>query len=291
MPVSFPVATHPAKPYPFLNGRNGYTANAKDSIRRSMRGPAQNSGKRYGESRSNMLANIPDIVPNPNSFVGTLLDAYTQDRAVVIPPDDVWLAIQSQFNLFMASLIEKNVVDPTLRERATPNFTTTTSHDTAVSAVLPMATLKQSTVSRPPRNMAAFDDPTSAENVDFWQRIANYTPGGSGIGNYYTGWITAFTVFSKKGQWMGNALKSADAPDTTLAAEQFWAVYAAPSINKDLILDGTPYHRIGRGGIPPDDTVRPVAGWWLYVKDEKKAEMEREEVTKTPALGRGRGRW
>ena len=56
--------------------------------------------------------------------------------------------------------------------------------------------------------MAAFDDPTRAENVDFWQRIAHCTPGGSGIGNYYTGWITAFTVFSKKGQWMGNALNS-----------------------------------------------------------------------------------
>jgi hypothetical protein len=42
----------------------------------------------------------------------------------------------------MVDLIEKNVVDPTLREWAMPNFTTTTVNDTTVSAVLLMATLK-----------------------------------------------------------------------------------------------------------------------------------------------------
>ena len=56
------------------------------------------------------------------------------------------------------------------------------------------------------RFVAAFDDPTSAANVDFWQRIAHYTPGGSGIGDYFTGWITAFTVFSREGKWLGKAL-------------------------------------------------------------------------------------
>ncbi|KAJ7079896.1 hypothetical protein C8R44DRAFT_895574 [Mycena epipterygia] len=49
----------------------------------------------------NFEAKIPKIVPNANGFVATLLDAYTQDRALVIRPDDVWLAILSQFNFFV----------------------------------------------------------------------------------------------------------------------------------------------------------------------------------------------
>ncbi|KAJ7656562.1 hypothetical protein B0H17DRAFT_372883 [Mycena rosella] len=107
----------------------------------------------------------------------------TQDRALVIRPNDIWLAILSQFNFFvnaraeilrasfvshegkkelvidtrpqslrtidlghaarqMAGLVEKNVVDTSLRAWATPDFTTTTINDTTVSAVLLMATLK-----------------------------------------------------------------------------------------------------------------------------------------------------
>ncbi|KAJ7694005.1 hypothetical protein B0H14DRAFT_2299167, partial [Mycena olivaceomarginata] len=44
----------------------------------------------------------------------------------------------------MVDLIEKNIVDPTLRQWVLPNFTTTTvNDDTTVAAVLMMATLKQ----------------------------------------------------------------------------------------------------------------------------------------------------
>jgi hypothetical protein len=223
-----------------------------------------------------------------------LLEAYTKDRALVIRPDDVWLAIMSQFNFFvtahaeplrasfvahegkrelvidarpknryqldfgrlaveMTGLIEKNVVDPALRSWAIPSFTTTTANDTTVGAVLLMATLKhyfEYTIQaggcgiprvtlegeradwvdilgrleklkeyglettawyhllRPviTRFVAAFDAPTSPANVDFWQRVATYTPGGSGVGDYYTGWITAFTVFDKDGLWLGHTL-------------------------------------------------------------------------------------
>jgi hypothetical protein len=42
-----------------------------------------------------------------------------------------------------AKLIEKNVLDPALREWVLPNFSTTTVNDTTVSAILMMATLKQ----------------------------------------------------------------------------------------------------------------------------------------------------
>jgi hypothetical protein len=58
-------------------------------------------------------AKLPNLVPNENGFVATLLDAYTQDRALVIRPDDVWLAILCQFNFFVtarAELLRANFV-------------------------------------------------------------------------------------------------------------------------------------------------------------------------------------
>ncbi|KAF7368454.1 hypothetical protein MVEN_00168500 [Mycena venus] len=425
MPITFPVATHPAKSFPFPNGRDGYTAEETFATacmdRHTKAGEILQfslpvGGDTDGAGR-NMKAKIPNLIPNPNGFVATLLDAYTQDRALVIRPDDVWLAIICQFNLFvnaraellranfvahegkqelvitvmpatrytadfghiarqMASLVEKNVVDATLRAWATPNFTTTTTNDITVSAVMLMATLKKYFeykiilcgcgiprvtlegersdwvnilgrleklqeygiesiawyhLLRPviTRFIAAFDDPASTDNVDFWQRVAHYQPGGSGRGNYYTGWITAFAVFNKEGGWIGPGLNTTAAPGTapeTLTAAQFWATHGRPSMRRDwdwedprdLVLDETPYHRLRRGAIPPgyaevdvlvndngerfdcamvagnigtyvsssddctlsasgaDDTVRPIAGWWLFVKDEERMEKRAE---------------
>ncbi|KAJ7633267.1 hypothetical protein FB45DRAFT_745689, partial [Roridomyces roridus] len=214
---------------------------------------------------------------------------YNDHRALVIRPDDVWLTILSQFNFFvnanaevlranfvahegkrelvvvvegnrynvdfgdmsrqMVGLIEKNVVDPTLREWVLPNFTTTTVNDTTVASVLMMATLKQyfsyafgmmtacgiprvtlegemsdwvnilerleklkeygiETTAwyhllRPviSRFVSAFDDPTTQENVHFWQQVAYLHRPGSGA-PYYTGWINAFNAFNKEGKWI-----------------------------------------------------------------------------------------
>ncbi|KAJ7649570.1 hypothetical protein DFH06DRAFT_1095034 [Mycena polygramma] len=416
MPVSFRVATHPAQPYPFPKGRGGYTA--AETLAEACTDQHTKAGEilqfsllNADASGRNLQTKTPNLIPNPNGFVATLLEAYTQHRAVVIRPDDVWLAILSQFNFFvcaraellranfvahdgqreliimaagtrytvdfgdlahqMTSLVEKNVVDPTLREWALPNFTTTTPNDTTVGAVLLMATLKnyftykivlfgcgiprvtlegersdwvnilnrleklkeyglETTawyhLLRPviARFVAAFDDPTSAANVDFWQRIAHYTPGGSGRGDHYSGWITAFTVFTKEGRWLGNTLDAARAPPDvapdSLTAEQFWAVYAHPDIGRELMFDGTPYHQVPRGAVPPaygevdvklddndelfdcsmvagvigtavsssgdralsvrgaDDTMRPVTGWWMFIKEESGMEQRAAEA-------------
>jgi hypothetical protein len=55
------------------------------------------------------------------------------------------------------------------------------------------------------RFVAAFDAPDSEDNLDFWQKVAHYHPGGSGP-SYYSGWINAFNVFSDKGHWLGHQL-------------------------------------------------------------------------------------
>jgi len=39
-----------------------------------------------------------NIVPNSNGFVNSLAAAYNQHHDLVIRPDDVWIAILSQFN-------------------------------------------------------------------------------------------------------------------------------------------------------------------------------------------------
>ncbi|KAJ7346390.1 hypothetical protein DFH08DRAFT_1081168 [Mycena albidolilacea] len=419
MPVSFLVAKHPAKP--FSKGLAAYTADETLSLacpdqHKKVEEILQFSLDNADVSGCNLNGKITNLIPNQNGFVATLLEAYTQDHALVIRPDDVWLAILSQFNFFvnahaelvranfvahegtrellieaggtrytvdfgalahqMTDLVEKNVVDPELRAWALPNFTTTTTNDTTVSAVLLMATLKQyftykivlrgcgiprvtlegehsdwvrilerleklkeyglETTAwyhllRPimSRFVAAFDDPTSAANVDFWQRIAHYTPGGSGIGDYYTGWITAFTVFSKEGKWLGKALDQTrveTVPPDTLPTAEFWATYLRPnpyaSKEQALVLDGTPYHQVSRTQIPPgyaevdvalddngelfacamvagavgmrvcssaDDTVRPVAGWWMFVKKEGKEKVEGTASARGGVRGGRRG--
>ncbi|GJJ78992.1 hypothetical protein EMPS_11351 [Entomortierella parvispora] len=120
---------------------------------------------------------------NQNGFVDTALCAYNKHHHLVLRPDDIWIAIIAQFNLFvnanaeqlrhlfvahegkkeltvvaagnrytpnngdmavqMGELIQKNVVDPSLREWIIPGFTTTTESDTIISSVIMMSTLKK----------------------------------------------------------------------------------------------------------------------------------------------------
>jgi hypothetical protein len=123
-----------------------------------------------------------DIIPSQNGFVYAVLTAYNEHHGLVVRPDDVWLAILTQFNFFvnanaealrkqfvshegkrelevravgtrytvdfghMASAltkeIDKNVLDPVLRAWILPDFTTTTTNDTIVCSVVMMATMK-----------------------------------------------------------------------------------------------------------------------------------------------------
>ncbi|KAJ6582691.1 hypothetical protein DFH09DRAFT_1145731 [Mycena vulgaris] len=125
---------------------------------------------------------ISSIIPTSNGLVDTVILAYNKHHALVLRPDDVWLAILTQFNYFvnanaellrasfvahegkraltisaegtrytldfaemsrqMVGEMEKNVVDPALRAWALPAFTTTTENDTTIAAMLMMATLK-----------------------------------------------------------------------------------------------------------------------------------------------------
>ncbi|KAK3831973.1 MAG: hypothetical protein J3R72DRAFT_389143, partial [Linnemannia gamsii] len=118
-----------------------------------------------------------------NGFVDTALKAYNEHHHLIIRPDDVWIAILSQFNFFvngnaeklrhlfvahegqkqlsiktsgplrswdfgnlamqMGELIQEHVLDPELREWVMPDFTTTTTDDKIIGSVIMMSTLKK----------------------------------------------------------------------------------------------------------------------------------------------------
>ncbi|KAJ7835491.1 hypothetical protein B0H13DRAFT_2240072 [Mycena leptocephala] len=312
--VSFPIATHSAKPHQFSRGRYGCTA--EETLAIACKDQHTNASEIFHFSRSpqcNTDQLISNLIPNQNG----------SDRALVIRPDNFNFFVSARAELLranlvahrgkrvlvvaiarqiMATLVEKNVV--TLEGGRSDwmdilgRLEKLKEYGLEISAWYHLL--------RPviARFVAAFDKPTSPANVDFWQR--------------YTGWITAFTTFSKKGEWLGHRLDTtaaASGAPETLSAAEFWAAHTDPNhLSTDLGLDGTPYHRIGSGEVPPgygevdvtlnddgvvfpcamvtntggtrvssshdvtlsssgeDDTVRPVAGWWLFVKEEDEME-------------------
>lgn len=112
------------------------------------------------------------------------------------------------------------------------------------------------------RFVAAFDAPSSTENLDFWSKVAHYEGGGSGP-TYLSGWITAFCVFNEQGIWQGPPLNAErmreDAPKKllrpadprALSAAQFAAVYTIRGAWRPfLVLDGMPYPMIDDVSVP-----------------------------------------
>jgi hypothetical protein len=121
----------------------------------------------------------PNVVPISNGFVETLMEAYSRHRMLVIRPDDVWMAILTQFNFFvnanaeslggsfvshegqkelhleygrldvnsvaqtMTGLLHKNITDPSIREWIIPNFSTTIDLDKTTTAIIMMSTFQK----------------------------------------------------------------------------------------------------------------------------------------------------
>ncbi|KAJ7096839.1 hypothetical protein C8R44DRAFT_643859 [Mycena epipterygia] len=176
MPVTFTVASHTAKSVP---GGESRSQSARQLLAAACPTQYENAGLIRGTSFSKCYLLFKDIFPKPNGFVDTIIFAYNQHHALVLRPDDVWIAILTQFNFYvnanaeilranfvahegkkmlrvttqafgdfsqlardMAGLLEKNVIDPSLRAWALPDFSTTTINDTTVSSILLMATLK-----------------------------------------------------------------------------------------------------------------------------------------------------
>lgn len=254
------------------------------------------------------------------------------------------------FAKIMTLEIEKNIVDPDLREWALPAFSTTTDNDLVVASVLlmgvvqkyfsykccimcglPSVTLlgekddweiilkrldKLQTFGTEPTQFCAllrpvisrfvksFDDPTSKEVIDFWQRIAHVDAGGSGP-TYYSGWITAFCFWDKNGKPLLRSLEARRKERENGS----WETSRYPK----LTLDGAVYHQLDSMDVPEgfssvpvkiddngfeldalmiagsvginvtssgeksaaednnigNDTLAPASGWWMFAKKKQ----------------------
>ncbi|KAF9349831.1 hypothetical protein BGX26_011918 [Mortierella sp. AD094] len=175
MPVSFSPATIPANSF-----QSSITPLSSSAI---FIDACYSQYKIADEIFQSSFQGTSDIIPSYNGFVFSITEAYNQHRGLIIRPDDVWLAILVQFNLFvngnaerfrsqfvshegqkelivytagdrytvdfgmmaqaMTKEIHRNVVDTSLRTWILPNFTTTTDNDIIVSSVVMMATMKK----------------------------------------------------------------------------------------------------------------------------------------------------
>jgi len=195
MPVTFRPASHPANP---IGQTSATTADGLlqaccpdehkrcDEILQSFlgRGPnAASSGLMHiGNGLAREMVTEYMLQNMRNGLVQAVAEAYCAHRALVLRPDDIWLAILTQFNFYvnahaeelrsqfvahsgkqtvvvyeqgtrysvdfgrmaaqMTREMDKFIVDPALREWILPAFSTTTANDTVVAAVMMMATMK-----------------------------------------------------------------------------------------------------------------------------------------------------
>ena len=149
------------------------------------------------------------------------------------------------------------------------------------------------------RFIESFDKPEAAEIIDFWQRIAHYSFGGSGP-SYYSGWITAFCFWNNEGRLNSsasrrrdNVLKLDDVIYHVIKSKNVPLGYSTVPVKVDdngdefsaMMIAGS----VGIGCTSSDgevttlDTVQPVTGWWMF---EKKSEEElAAEAKDLPAIG------
>ncbi|KAF8135764.1 hypothetical protein EV363DRAFT_1551847 [Boletus edulis] len=86
--VTFSPAAHPANPFPQTN-----TVSPLKVLKKAY----PDVYPLCKETLHCSLGDAADIIPQRNGFVHTVLECYSKHRALVLRPDDVWLAIMTQF--------------------------------------------------------------------------------------------------------------------------------------------------------------------------------------------------
>ncbi|KAF8557372.1 hypothetical protein OG21DRAFT_1435208 [Imleria badia] len=339
--ISFCPASH--SPESFSENFGLVVGAGEDPSLALLRAVARKQGQICDELLHSSLPQSSDalrnIIPQRHGFVHTVVEAYNRHRALIVRPDDVWLAILTQFSFFvngnaealrsvfvahegkkelvivssnddrytmdpagmasqMTKLMQEHIIDESLREWILPSFSTTTATDNATSAIVMMGTMKEYfsykfclmcgiprvTLEGEKRDwedilhrlerlkeygvqtiawyhllrpiishfVSAYDDPTSLENLDFWNKVAHSTGGGSGP-RYLSGWITAFCMFNEEGRWQGNTFNEhVENPEDPLrlSGPQFASAYLRPGDTPYLALDDFPYPTINSNDVP-----------------------------------------
>ncbi|KDQ09113.1 hypothetical protein BOTBODRAFT_58894 [Botryobasidium botryosum FD-172 SS1] len=177
MPVTFKAASHLAE---VIGAHDDIAADAPGFLAAACYEQAKQCGEFLQSSLEGL--DLSSLQASKHGFVGAAIHAYNEHHNLSIRPDDVWIAILSQFNFYvnahaeelrdrfvphegkkplvvhgsgtrhtadyaglsqqMADLIHENLVDKSLHEWILPDFTTTTPKDKTICAVTMMATLK-----------------------------------------------------------------------------------------------------------------------------------------------------
>ncbi|KAF9525538.1 hypothetical protein CPB83DRAFT_796286 [Crepidotus variabilis] len=108
MPVTFPVASHPANPV-----KDSQACKSIDNLLdwtwgTKGQGPFGGARKKKTEILQSSLSTGKEFTVDPasiraqsNGFVHTVVNAYNQHHHLVLRPDDVWMTILSQFNFYV----------------------------------------------------------------------------------------------------------------------------------------------------------------------------------------------
>jgi len=121
---------------------------------------------------------------------------------------------------------------------------------------------------------------------DFWNQVCHHHPLGSGT-TYISGWITAFCVWTCEGRWNGPSLakNTKPRPDALVldgVQYPFTDLYNIPvgfcEVDVKLIDNGDQFDSmmvaghvgsLAEGEDKVLDTLRPVAGWFMFIKAGK----------------------
>ena len=165
------------------------------------------------------------LIPYDNGFVEGVLRAFQQDLHLVLRPDDVWLAILTQFSLYLKAhadehrskvvnhnatetlviedwaktdpywkfaekfvpLMKQKMASPEVYDWLIPRFTTTTQQDAVVSSMVMMATMRPYT-SFGMENGCGFPSVTLLGEVNDWRMILARLDKFSEYGEEPTAW-------------------------------------------------------------------------------------------------------
>lgn len=181
MPVTFHPANHKASQVS-TNGESYAAKTSKDLLSLCSDEEYRNCELIIQSSFSDSILGHRTVQASDNGFVRAVIDAYSGHHNLLIRPDDVWLAILTQFNIYVnahpedlrhhfvahegkkdlevgaigstetydwakfpleiGKLIEDNVTDPELRSWIIPDFSTTTAIDKFVCSIVMMSTLQ-----------------------------------------------------------------------------------------------------------------------------------------------------
>ncbi|ODM90613.1 hypothetical protein Ocin01_16066 [Orchesella cincta] len=208
--------------------------------------------------------------------------------------------------------IDRNLIDPEVKKWIMPSFSTTTDNDVVSIGVVFMASMKkyfdykmgllcgipnvtlegavddwENIHSRLEKLkeykldnwydmlepiMKQFVDAKNGKvDLDFWQRICHYSGGGSGP-RYLSGWLTAFCVFDKDGNWQGSRMESST--EKWLKIDTNAIPSGIVEVDVKINDNGAEYNTIMFAGhvateVKDDGcTLQPTLGWAIALKSD-----------------------